>query len=214
MDRDQKPGEWYSEIADAKTKLGGDNFHDLKRIGSFLWFDKILDSCEKDSCPIDYLVSPILYALTDISIEGYVLQKAHYLSEARKGSDDDERYYSGMNRITKVLDCRKETILGRNVFEIDSKEVVSKEGNETTYYGVRQRKAYWRFLEHSSGNNEIDDFVESCGFIKKIHTISNQQICTESDVQTVKQLLKSNSHIANPLDLLRLCMVRQMVIKD
>ena len=81
-----------------------DNYHTLKRNLGFAWFDRMLKDCQKGNCP-RYFSNDIFYALTDISLEGYALQKAHHFLGAEVGTSDKERYFKAIGKIDNVLTC-------------------------------------------------------------------------------------------------------------
>ena len=185
-----------------------DKYHSLKRSIGFAWFDRMLKDCQKGNCP-RYFSDDIFYALTDLSLEGYVLQKAYHFSNAGVGANDQERYFKALGEIYKVLSCKKEVKLVINLFNQDSRQVYYKtEKKSTLYQSVRLRKAYWNYLKEFPNNNEIEDYFFTCEFINKIHRIYNKKKCTSEDLQKYIETVSENRHIANPLDLYRLCIIR------
>ena len=186
-----------------------DNFHTLKRNIGVAWFDRMLEGCRKGNCP-RYFSDDIFYALTDMSLEGYVLQKAYYLSGVGIGINDQERYFKALGKINTVLDCKKEPKLNINLFNQDSRQVYYKtEKKSAIYQSARLRKAYWKYLKEYPNNDEIEDYFFTCEFIDKIHGIYNKKKCTSEHVETYKKILAESFHIANPLDLYRLCIIRK-----
>lgn len=75
-----------------------DRYHTLKRNLGFAWFDRMLKDCRKGNCPT-YFSDDIFYALTDVSLEGCVLQKAYHFSNAEVGINDNERYFKALGEI-------------------------------------------------------------------------------------------------------------------
>jgi len=186
-----------------------DKYHMLKRNIGVAWFDRMLEDCRNEKCP-GYFSDDIFYALTDISLEGYVLQKAYYFSGAEVGISDKERYFKALGRINNVLVCKKETKLNINLFNQDSRQIYYKiEKTSTFYQSARLRKAYWSYLKNYPNNHQIEDYFSTCEFIDKIHRIYNKKRCSSEDFETYKEMLSENHHIANPLDLYRLCAVRK-----
>lgn len=186
-----------------------DKYHMLKRNIGFAWFDRMLEDCRNEKCP-GYFSDDIFYALTDISLEGYVLQKAYYFSGAEVGISDKERYFKALGRINNVLVCKKKTKLNINLFNHDSRQIYYKTEKKSPFYqSARLRKAYWSYLKNYPNNDQIEDYFSTCGFIDKIHRIYNKKKCTSEDLEKYKEILSENHHIANPLDLYRFCVVRK-----
>lgn len=196
-----------------KSKSSGhvlnDEYHTLKRTIGFTWFDRMLKDCRKGNCPT-YFSDDIFYALTDVSLEGCVLQKAYHFSGAEVGINDNERYFKALGEINNVLVCKKEPIFNINLFNQDSRQVYYKTEKKSTFYqSVRLRKAYWNYLKEYPNNDQIEDYFFTCNFIDRAHRIYNKQRCTSEDFETYKKLLSENRHIANPIDLYRLCIIRK-----
>lgn len=206
----EKKTEFLSEY---KSKLYDntldDNYHTLKRSLGFAWFDRMLGDCRQGNCP-GYFSNDIFYALTDMSLEGYVLQKAYHFSDTGVGINDNERYFKALGEINTVLACKKEPKLNINLFNQDSRQVYYKTEKKSAFYqSARLRKAYWKYLKEYPNNDEIEDYFSTCGFIDKVHGIYNKKRCTSQDFETYKKILSENLDIANPLDLYRLCIIRK-----
>lgn len=206
----EKKTEFLSEY---KSKLYDntldDNYHTLKRNLGFAWFDRMLGDCRQGNCP-GYFSNDIFYALTDMSLEGYVLQKAYHFSDTGVGINDNERYFKALGEINTVLACKKEPKLNINLFNQDSRQVYYKTEKKSAFYqSARLRKAYWKYLKEYPNNDEIEDYFSTCGFIDKVHGIYNKKRCTSQDFETYKEILSENLDIANPLDLYRLCIIRK-----
>ena len=186
-----------------------DRYHTLKRNLGFAWFDRMLKDCRKGNCPT-YFSDDIFYALTDVSLEGCVLQKAYHFSNAEVGINDNERYFKALGEIHNVLVCKKEPKLNINLFNQDSRQVYYKTEKKSAFYqSVRLRRAYWNYLKEYPNNDQIEDYFFTCDFIDRAHRIYNKQRCTSEDFETYKELLYENRHIANPLDLFRFCIIRK-----
>ena len=178
-----------------------------------MWFDRLLSDCEKGSCPAGYFVSSLLYPLTDISIDGYIMQNAYFSSlksqdESSKLTDDD-RYFRAVDRIKAVLNCAIPPTLGEDTFNIDTAEVFKNISNDTAYHGARKRKAYWTYMMNGT-DDDYRHFCKATSFIDTVHSISSKTSITRSDIQKMRQLLQDNSHIANAIDLYRLCYIRKL----
>jgi hypothetical protein len=186
-----------------------DNYHTLKRNIGIAWFDRMLKDCQRGNCP-RYFSDDIFYALTDISLEGYALQKAYPFIGDEDGINDKEKYFKALGKINTVFDCKKETKININLFNQDSRQVYYKSGKKSTFYqSARLRKAYWNYLKEYPNNDEIEDYFFTCEFINKIHGIYNKKRCTSEHVEKYKEILSENLHISNPLDLYRLCIIRK-----
>jgi hypothetical protein len=186
-----------------------DRYHTLKRHIGFAWFDRMLDGCQKGNCP-NCFTDDIFYALTDMSLEGYVLQKAYLLSGGEDGKNDQERYFTALGKVHHVLTCKKETELNINLFNQDSRQVYYKTEKTSAFYqSARLRKAYWKYLKGYPNNDQIENYFSTCRFIDNIHRIYNKKKCTSEELETYSALLFENYDIANPLDLYRYCIVRK-----
>jgi hypothetical protein len=186
-----------------------DRYHTLKRNIGFAWFDRMLEDCQKGNCP-SYVTDDVFYALTDMSLEGYVLQRAYLFSGDDVGVNDKDRYFKALGKINTVLICEKETELDINLFNQDSRQVYYKTEKTSTFYqSARLRKAYWKYLKEYPNNDQIEDYFSTCEFIDKIHRVYNKKRCTSEDFETYKEILSENHDIANPLDLYRFCIIRK-----
>ena len=186
-----------------------DKYHTLKRNIGFEWFDRMLGDCRKGNCP-SYVTNDVFYALTDMSLEGYVLQKAYLSTGTEAEMDDKERYFKALGKINNVLICKKETDLNVNLFNQDSRQVYYKTEKTSTFYqSARLRKAYWKYLKGYPNNDQIEDYFSTCEFIDKTHRIYNKKRCTSEDLGAYKEILSKNHDIANPLDLYRFCIIRK-----
>ena len=206
----EKTTEFFFELKSKSSPHNlDDGYHTLKRNLGFAWFDRMLKDCRKGKCPT-YFSDDIFYALTDVSLEGYVLKKAYHLSNARVGINDTERYFKALRKINNVLVCDNEPKFNINLFNRDSRQVYYKTEKKSTFYqSVRLRKAYWNYLKEYPNNNQIEDYFFTCNFIDRAHRIYNKKTCTLKDFETYKELLSENRHIANPLDLFRFCIIRK-----
>jgi hypothetical protein len=186
-----------------------DSYHSLKRNIGFAWFDRMLKDCRKGNCPT-YFSDDICYALADVSLESYILQKAYHFLGAEVGNNDNERYFKALGEINHVFVCKKKPKLNINLFNQDSRQVYYKTEKKSTFYqSVRLRKAYWSYLKEYPNNDQIEDYFISCDFIDRAHRIYNKQKLASEDFETYKELLYENRHIANPLDLFRFCIIRK-----
>lgn len=213
-------GEWYDRIIAFKNRIGWSNeldwedFQEEKRLSGFILFDTMLDYCNHSNqcCPYIILEPTVLYALIDISLDGYIQQKVNELSRERPGSTYKEILNTVKGRLETVLNCNKGCELSHRIFEIDTKEILELiDDNEVTFFGARKRKAYWIFLKNYHSWTADQDWEKACRFIEIIHNIENKIVCTQKDAQDITKLLEDNFHIANPLDLYRLCHIRNKI---
>jgi hypothetical protein len=209
----QTPQQYLNSLIETRNTRLKDDFHDTKRIGSFFWFDKLLSDCVSGCCPAGYFGSSLIYPLADISIDGYVMQKAYFLwekdNEAKKLSDE-ERYFIADNHIKAVFNCTIPPALDAETFKLDTKELSSTESNPTAYFGSRNRKAFWAYMRNGL-TDAYDNYCAATAFINFVHSISNNGPHTQQDFQTMRQFLQVNSHIANGIDLFRLCFIRKSI---
>ena len=189
-----------------------DNFHTLKRNIGVAWFDRMLEDCRQGNCP-GYFSNDIFYALTDMSLEGYALQKAYPFIGGEAGIVDRENYFKALDKINIVLNCKKKAKINSSLLNQDSRQVYYKTEKRSTFYqSARLRKAYWNYLKKYPNNNEIEDYFSTCEFIDKIHGIYNKKKCTSEHVEIYMKILSERLYIANPLDLYRLCIIRKKAL--
>ena len=145
-----------------------------------------------------------------MSIEGYALQKAYPFIGGEIGINDKENYFKALDKINIVLNCKKKAKINSGLLNQDSRQVYYKTEKRSTFYqSARLRKAYWKYLKEYPNNDEIEDYFSTCEFIDKIHGIYNKKSCTSKDFEKYKEILSENLHIANPLDLFRICIIRK-----
>lgn len=101
-----------------------DSFHITKRMRSFDLLDKYLDLCNRNICPV--ITENDIYHLADISIEGYIRERAYYYTIPKDriiGNDDKDRYCMAWNKLQKVYNCSMLTTIDQSIFMLDTKEV-------------------------------------------------------------------------------------------
>lgn len=194
-------------------RIKDDESHYKKRSHSFVLFDCLLEGCQENECLISIIDYQLAYLLFDISLDGYLMEKAYYFYEKNGRQDDKLNYYNAEKLIKKVLDCKKNPAFQQDIFRIDSKELINRNYNNIAYYGARKRKAYWTFLKDYPKNEPTRDYCNSSKFIAEIHTLSNQHNHDEKDVENIKKLITQNYHIANPIDLYRVCLIRKKMLE-
>jgi len=202
------------EIDNIHKEFDADYFHDNKRIKSHLLVDTLLDECHKGQCPDLTKELRVLYCLADISLDKYIHERAYYYYRAGIGQDDQDRYYMAANRLQKVIKCSNVPNLDGYLLDLDSKEITCGNEGQATYLGARRRKAFWMYLRYKPHNNYYTDYCGACWFIDKLHGISTKSKCNKYDRDTAIELLKNHFHIATPLDLYRLCIIRKKVTSE
>lgn len=79
-----------------KKEKNLDGWHSVKRKLSFDVFDQLLTFCENGICP--KIKNEYIYCLSDISINGYIRERAHYYSVDGIGIDDNNRHYMAIEK--------------------------------------------------------------------------------------------------------------------
>jgi hypothetical protein len=207
------------EIADVLKDIGDvlymeDMYQSCKRIISFKIFDTLLDSCMAAICP---KIIPYFHQyLTDISVEGYIRERAYLYYMDGIGKDDKERYFLAAQRGARMFECPvKKPTLDKEVFEIESNSF----NVQANYDGAIRRKAFWRYMSRKTAGSEDDpinnhvianEFVYSMkGFYAKTKYVEDK-IDLEK-IQRLRGLLEENLNIANALDMYKYCYFRQCV---
>jgi hypothetical protein len=180
-----------------------------REIAAFEIFDTFLDFCCKNICPKIELSKDTIDTLTDISIDKYVHQKAFYYYEDHIGMNDNERYYQALDRINCVLSCAKEPIIKDDVFKKDTDQILKNSGSNN-YNNARKRKAFWSHL--CKKNNPNADYFDAHNFIEEVHRISTKPETGKDDLNRIKEVLRNKVHIANALDLYRVCIIRKKLL--
>lgn len=185
--------------------------HEQMRLNGFLIFDSLIEDCQRGMCPdligttkgrMEY--EALVKFLTDISIDGYIEEKAYYYAEAGIGSDDKNRYYMANERILRVLNCNMIPTVNCVLLDYDSNSI-----NSHYKENARRRKAYWMYLQYAPYNNPYTDYCGASRFIEEIHETSGKKRCNDDDLSKVMNLVLDYSHIANALDLYRVCLTRK-----
>jgi len=203
----------YREIENTRETCDDDGFHWAKRIMGFDCFDDLLEKCYQGVCPISELRPASIYMLTDISIEGFINIKAYLLGEEGIGNDHAHRYHMAEKKIKHVFKCQKDPGKISDVFKIDTNELMNKNVKPEAFHGARKRKAFWAYLTYRPHNTPQVDYLNSEKFIHEIHFLSNKNVCSTQEIETIKILIESNRHIANALDLYRYCYIKHKVLK-
>jgi len=185
------------EVDEIAKQCDDDFFHSLKRRKSFDLLDGYLDLCCQGKCPDIKEID--IYHLVDISIEGYIKDRAYYYTVPKDqiiGKDDNDRYYMAWNKLRKVYNCSCLATIDRSIFLADTNEVevIFREQ-------ARKRKAYWSYLSNAASDH-VCNYCKSCEFVEK-------QKEKESNPDAYRQLILENQNKANAIDLFRLCHIRR-----
>jgi len=199
---------WKRYYDDVVNRQESDRMHDEKRIESFFVFDQLLEFCNKGACPQAIFNSVSKHVLIDISLHGYINQRAYYYAIDGIGDDDIDRYHMASNRINKVFRCKNLFLLEEGVFIEDAEEVNDIRKNAAAFHGVRNRKAYWRYLDGRPFNDAYEDYCKANEFIGEVNRVGARDKCTKTELRIMKELLLANQNIANPMDLFRYCWIR------
>lgn len=182
-----------------------DEIHWCKRLWSYDLMDEFLDGCAQGRCP--NLAKEDLQYLIDISVNGYVKQKALRMSEANQGSDDKHRYYQALARAQAVLRCSINPTFPRDLFDADERDLAS---NPAHREGARKRKAYWRYMDREGGEGSLtdhdrEDFCDACGFLNSVHSAPGGKASPPNPDDWER-----NFDIVNAIDLYRFCLQRKL----
>ncbi len=193
-------------------ELKADEEHGKKRLTSFACLDYFIDCClESKQCP------PITpghhHYLIDISLEGYIMQRAYYYSKDGIGIDDNNRYLMSKERVERILNCADSCNLQANLF---LRFLTEMEATRRTERGIRVRKAYWTHLKFAPHNNPITDFEGACGFIESFHQESlrlmqNPKHNGSLNLHQIRSFVYDNLHITNGFELFQFCLIKSLL---
>lgn len=169
-------------------------WHETKRCYSFHLFDHILSCCERGIC---YEINDRQhYYLVDISIDGYVNNRAYYYSIDKIGIDDNDRHLMAINKINNVFNCTKRCFFDTSIFDNDLNQIEFFHRNS-----VRNRKSYWTYMANKNGD-PVDIFCKTCDFLER------QKLYIDSgNRDSYKKLLLDNRDKSSAFDLFRLCSI-------
>lgn len=198
-------------IESIKKGVDQANFQDKKRLVGYLLFDEMVDSCFKGICPSILTNKSVIYPLTDVSINGYLLKKAFLIYKKTGCGDSVKNYHIAHERISKIFNCGGK-INGTDIFIEDTNQI--NDIGASHFSSSRKRKAYWRYQTYPENYDSFFNYISAESFIKRLHGISLKEECTTEDVSNAKEILKKNYHIANPLDLFRLCVIKSKATRE
>ncbi|MEW6352479.1 MAG: hypothetical protein AB1646_25805 [Thermodesulfobacteriota bacterium] len=186
-----------------------DEHHIHKRSWGLLLLRLFLEKCRNGRCPRLHQSRFYLYCLCDISLRGYILYTAYEHRQKGEGVDPVSSYLEAAESIRTVLTCGLPPEIDPSLLLEDSRQILPETGLPWAYEGARRRKAYWGYMERTEGHRQ--DYERACEFIRDLHELSlkSRNQCREIDVIAAKSLLEKNFHIANALDLYRLCAMRK-----
>ena len=196
-------------------EVEADDFHTTERTRSRFLFDGLLEECRNGRCPALPKNLWFIHCLTDISLDGYILQTAYLQSLKPNVNNDVGRYLDATQRIRTILECELPPTLDPALLYEDSRQINEGTSWKCKYEGARKRKAYWTYLKdriHRNGSLHGEDYRGADDFIRELHAISLKSQCDENDLQRVQTLPNDSFHIANALDLYRLCVIRAKLV--
>ncbi len=207
-DLDRAAVAYLKELEDIIERETLDGIHRQKRIYSFLVLDRLLDCCQKGVCPP--LREDEHRFLIDISLQGYIQQRAYYYSVDGIGVDDDDRYNMAKRRIEQVLlRCEVDPNFKDTLFKRDYDLV--REG-ETTHAATR-RKAYWQFMHREylgeDGDAYFDWNAAEVFFQKMYEDKMEEDGGREITLDECRRLWLEHLDKANGVDLYRFCCTRK-----
>lgn len=186
-----------------------DKYHDIKRALSFEFLDMLIEECNNGSCPAYSLDEDswkaIWYCLIDISVEGYINQRAYFYSRDKIGIDDIHRFDVAKSRIDKILNCEGNFILPKHMFSFDNTAL-----RDPHIYGrAKERKAYWASMKHNPKNklDSFRDYTSACELLKTIDNLFHERM--HYPKEKLKNLWGENFHIINGVELYKYCILRQ-----
>lgn len=181
-----------------------DAFHAVKRKYAFDLYDIFLDHCMKGICPL--ISQAHSYYLIDISIEGYIANRAYYYSIDEIGRDSQDRFFIAQKKGKIMLECCvKKPSLNKEIFNEDQNQI-----NKQYYKNAVKRKAYWNMLSGKYKNSK-EDYSNALYFVDKIKELYDRGINKKQVevLQELKELLVENLNIASALDMYKFCFLRQ-----
>jgi hypothetical protein len=194
-----------SDFAWSQDKSFNDDVsHDIKRRQSFEIFDRLLDSCMRHKCPL--LVANSHKYLIDISVEGYILERAYFNS--LDGTEGVENYMMAQERVQRMLVCPIRPSLSPKLFDHDAEDAKNNIEN------VIRRKAYWAYqsrISHQGGGDSRTDYAEAMNFQEQMTSAYLDATMNKKpvDLDILKRLLEDSPYMANAIDMYRYCFIRQ-----
>jgi tetratricopeptide (TPR) repeat protein len=186
-------------------KIDDIRYHETKRLHSFDRLNDILTKCSKGICPT--INKEDQYYLVDISLDGFMLDRAYYFFVDDLYFDAQGRYLEAKKLIQNVLKCKKNPKFNDTTiasFELDYNQMFHKEKS------VKNRKAFWisQKYEFDNTHDQRKDYCGACGFVKTVIDVHKQRFpYTENQLRI---FIDKNSHVANGMDLMRFCYIRQL----
>jgi hypothetical protein len=184
--------------------------HNKKRLESLILTDELFTNCINKNCKANCEEPTALWFMSDISIEGFIKAKAYTLT-LDTGADEKQAYYEAENMVHTVFDCDKSTLLESEIVTTDVREITDYEHHKTQFLGARNRKAFWSYLKNEPMNDPASDYRGACGYIERTSSYFNLDNPSPEDVKEANQLILENKHLASPLDLMKLCLMRKRV---
>ncbi|MEW6349503.1 MAG: hypothetical protein AB1646_10615 [Thermodesulfobacteriota bacterium] len=186
-----------------------DSQHEIKRFESYLKFNLALEECRDGHCPSLSKDWRVIWFLSDISLDEYIRTRAFFYSKDNQGTDDDDRYERAAGLVETVFRCNKEPALETYLLFRDLMLIGRRKRRAVFFEAARRRKAYWMYMTYAPNNNPYTDYCGACRFIDDLDRLSAKKRCSRQDIDDAKKLLAEHRHIANALDLYRICAIRK-----
>lgn len=197
MSNPQNTGkELREEFEKINKDVDTDFKHDFKRRLSFDKLDQMIDGCFEGKCP--EITDECHYLLVDISLEGYIQERAYYYSIDKIWANDEERYNKSKDRINKVLKCDKQCGIDKGVIDLGFNDLKQNQDS------AKRRKAFWSYLSRKNQDKHAD-YLESSGLVDKFSDAFNQPEFINSIRQ---EQWPKQAHLINGFELFSLCLLR------
>ena len=202
----QRVIEIHSEI---KTYTKEDSLHILKRRCSFDLMECALDCCSKGKCPPFTIEEHQM--LVDISLEGYIAEKAWYDGEKNIGSDPDERNRMAYERVAKVLHCKNEPSVNDEIFVYDYNLL---KHNHHLFQRAIHRKAFWAHMS-DRGRCHLENFSIGTSLVKgNMQLHENNGSMSNASLNQLINTISDNYYVCSGLDLFRICFFRNKITPE
>jgi hypothetical protein len=193
------------KLEEALVTMNADATHNSKRSASFESLDYMLNCCRCGKCPSIPDISTWHYFLTDISIDGYVLFRAHLDSENGVGIHDLDRYNRAKLYTLYTLFCRG--CPSTSIINLVDHDSSSLQGMSSS---AKKRKAYWSHMKNNFSSDETHDYYDACSIVEKY---SGPLGSNRSSLLELQTNWLNNTHILNGVDIFRFCVLRYGVLK-
>ena len=189
------------------NSMGRDFAHKLLRCTSLDVLEEMLEHCRKSKCPA--MPVEAKYFLADVSVEGYVEQKAKYSFDKGRGKDNDERWCHAAKRKDVVFKCTKIPDFDTAMIQADAADMADSAIRESAI----NRKAFWAHQSRGArkrDGNPNSDFCDAKGFVAQVTSLGANNIhqMSEPKKSATRATIQKNQHLASGIDLFRFCLCR------